>query len=367
MKKNKLTTLLVAGILSLSVLTGCSTSNATLDFSKEDTVIEFKNDIYRFTLGAEQVYTPEEFSANLGAFLDTLSDEEKEEYIEYYIRGMYNTKSSLDEKLGLLGYELEDIMSEYNLDSLTSITMKDVSDEHATCKGFVTEVEKEGFLLTKDVSTGLIAIDINLDNIIKEYGSYLSTSLKDYYSFNNYELKNNFFTDNDEININEIASRINTIEKGIETDKSENYKHIDKWMSSYEYYYSILLGIQHEYFVSSGYVKDSVISTYEELANTYKGTELGDNLSKAVEIINKANGEFTSDVISQLEDIIVSKYTSNDNEISNAVNSLIDSNMTSDEVSDLLGIDLDNITTDENSNGTASSEEATNSNENTSN
>ena len=334
MKKNKILMIMATALLSVSALVGCGTTSK-VDFSKEETMTEFKNDLFRFTIGTEQTYKSEDFTANLDAFLTKVDDSEKEKYIGYYLQGLYQTKSALESKLNTIGYDLEDVIKQYEITDITTANFKKVPDKYATCKGFVTEVEEKGFSLGKDVSTGLISINLDLEPFIEKYGKYMGKSMKDYYSFNAYELKNNFFKENT-LDLKEVASRISTIEKGIATDKEEKYAHISDWMSSYEYYYTILFGVGHEYNVSSGYVKDEVINEYKALAETYKGTELGNNINSVLKVLEENKNEYNETVEKAISNIITAKYEANDNEIGNAVDSHMQNAYTDEEIQELL-------------------------------
>lgn len=340
MKKKKIMSLLALTLLSASIFVGCG-SNNLLDFSSEETVTEFKNEMYRFSLGAQEKYTTDDFSANLEKFIEKADDSEKEAYITYYVQGLYKSASDLEEKLGVLGYDLEDIIVENKITELTYKNFTKASDEYATAKGFVKEVENEGFFLSRNVSTNLLTINVELENILNKYGKYMTKSLKSYYELNNYENKTAFFNDNS-INIDEVANRIIKIEDGLKVDKESEYKHIDKWMTSYNYYYEILFGIGHEYYLSSGYYKEDVVAKYKELAEKYKDRELGKNLSSIVEVLEADNNKNSTAVSSKAEEIINSKLTANDNEIQKALES-INSNMDIDDLAEKLGVSVEDL------------------------
>lgn len=340
MKNKKIMSLLAMTLLSTSILMGCG-KTGNIDFSSSETLTEFKNEVYRYSLGAQEKYTADDFTTNLTKFIEKLDDSEKEEYITYYVQGLYTNANGLSDKLNLLGYEMEDVITENNLEDYTYKTFSKLSDNYATIKGFVKEVEAKGFFLSRNVETDLLTITVELDDILEKYGQYMSESLKAYYQLNNYENKTTFIKD-DTIDIEEVVNRIVKIEDGIEVDKNSDYKHIDKWISSYDYYYNILFGSNHDYFLSSGYYKEDVVNKYKELAEKYKDREIGKNLASMVEVLEANNNKNTTDVSGKAEEFINAKLTANDSEIQNAIDEL-NSEVDIEDIADKLGISVEDL------------------------
>lgn len=340
MKKKKILSLILLTLLTTSVFVGCS-KPGTLNFKSEEVLSEFKNEVYRYSLGVPEKYTTNDFTDNLSNFLKTLNDDEKEEYLNYYVQGLYASASDLTEKMNLLGYELEDLISKEKITDYTYENFKLLPDEYGTIKGYVQEVEAKGFSITRSTSTDLLTITVNLDNIIENYGIYMGESLKKYYQLNNYENKNSFIADNT-IDLEEVVNRILEIEEGINVDKNSGYKHIDKWMSSYEYYYGVLFGVGHEYFISSGYYKEDIVKKYEELAEKHKDKEIGKNLSSMVELLKANNNKNTTEVYNKSKEFINNKLSANDSEIQNAMDNL-NGNMDVEDVAKKLGVSVDEL------------------------
>lgn len=362
MKSKKLMSLLAITLLSTSILMGCE-KTGNIDFSSDDTLTEFKNEVYRYSLGAQEKYTTDDFTNNLSKFIEKLNDNEKEEYITYYVQGLYINANDLNDKLNLLGYEIEDIITKKKLEDYTYKSFSKISDEYATVKGFIKEVEEKGFFISRNVSTDLLTVTVELDDIIEKYGQYMSESLKTYYQLNNYENKTSFFED-DTIDIEEVVNRIIKIEDGIEIDKKSDYKHIDKWMSSYDYYYKILFGSGHEYFLSSGYYKEDVVNKYKELAEKYKDREIGKNLASMVEVLEANNNKNTADVSGKAEEFINAKLTANDSEIQNAIDNL-NSEVDIEDIADKLGVTVEELMGTSDTTDTTDSSDTSDSNETT--
>ena len=354
--KKKIMSILVAVLVSTNIFVGCG-KVSKIDFSSSDTLSEFKNEVYRYSMGAQEKYTSDDIKENLSSFIEKLDNEEKEEYITYYVQGLYKSASDLEEKLGTLGYEMEDIIEKDKIEDLSYAGFSKLSDEYATIKGFVKEVETKGFFISRDVSTNLLSINVELDKILDTYGKYMSESLKKYYELNNYENKQSFIKD-ETIDMDEVAERIVKIEDGIDIDKSSDYKHIDKWMSSYDYYYKILFGNSHEYFLSSGYYKEDVVNKYKELAEKYKDREIGQNIEKMIEVLDSNNNKNTADVSGKAEEFINAKLSANDSEIQNAINNL-NTDVDIEDIADKLGVSVDELMNDQSNTSQTSEAENT--------
>lgn len=219
------------------------------------------------------------------------NQKDKDDMIMSYISNHYTLISDLKDKLTTIGYELEDVVELYGVDVHNPSTYKKIPDTHATVKGFLTELDKKGFTLNSDSDVSAFYVSVDLSKVLNKYGSHMSKSLKAYVEFCDYEIINNDTFDEDklEYDLTEVCERILKLENGLSIDKEQNYDYADKWTSLLEDYYYILFGIDHDYFISTGYIKDSIIEKYKSLAENNKGTNLEKNINEILDIL-KDNG-----------------------------------------------------------------------------
>ncbi|EGT3945690.1 hypothetical protein ERM78_20000, partial [Clostridioides difficile] len=187
-----------------------------------------------------------------------------------------------------------------------------IPKEHATIKGFLQEVKSKGFSLEAGNKNSNYTITVNLEKVNEKYGKYISESLKRYLEFNNYEINSNIQVIDDNkktVNLDEVIKRIKKIEAGMDIDKKQSYEFADKWTSSLEYYYNILFGISHNYFIETEYFNSNILKQYKDIIESNKNTDMSKKLSKVVNVLEKNNRKFDSNTKVQIENIINEIYT----------------------------------------------------------
>ncbi|MCC0672197.1 hypothetical protein IC214_20255 [Clostridioides sp. ES-S-0190-01] len=187
-----------------------------------------------------------------------------------------------------------------------------IPKEYATVKGFLQEVKSKGFSLEAENENSNYTITVNLEKVNEKYGKYISESLKRYLEFNSYEINSKIQVIDDNkktVNMDEVVKRIKKIEAGMNIDKKQSYEFADKWTSSLEYYYNILFGVSHNYFIETEYVNSNILKQYKDIIESNKNTDMSKKLSKVVNVLEKNNRKFDSNTKTQIENIINEIYT----------------------------------------------------------
>ncbi|MGO0862137.1 hypothetical protein ACTPEN_21155, partial [Clostridioides difficile] len=186
--------------------------------------------------------------------IDQFNIKERDEMINIYISNMFNFMDNLNNKLYCLGFELEDVVEKYKINVNDEASFNSIPKEYATVKGFLQEVKSKGFSLEAENENSNYTITVNLEKVNEKYGKYISESLKRYLEFNSYEINSKIQVIDDNkktVNMDEVVKRIKKIEAGMNIDKKQSYEFADKWTSSLEYYYNILFGVSHNYFIET--------------------------------------------------------------------------------------------------------------------
>lgn len=313
MNKKILIGLMLTGICS-SLLVGCTgTTDPLTDVEKGS----IKTSILEFSVeGKDNLNELDELIKDNIAYFN---QEEKDEIIDAYVLNMFSFVDDLNTKLYTLGYELEDVVEEYEIDVLDSSTYKKIPDTHATIKGFLEEVNAEGFILESEQENADYNISVNIEEVLEKYGKHMSPSLKSYLEFNAYELTSKDFENKEKetIDIDEVADRILKIEKGLELDKKQDYIFADKWTASLEYYYTVFFGLSHDYFISTEYIKNDIVTKYEEVAEKNKGTQLAKDINAVLDILSKNGNRFDAVTKEEVTKVVEGIFTE---EIQNAIN-----------------------------------------------
>lgn len=311
---NKKLLLGIALITSVTGLVGCN--QGVKDLSEEQKT-EIRNEILLFSPeeNGEFADLDKLVSENIQYF----TQEQKDEIIETYIDNLYLFASDLSDKLYFVGYELEDVVEQYKIDIVDHKTYKKIPDSHAMVRGLLEELKEEGFTLESEGNNSGYYVVVDLDKVLSKFGNHMSKSLKSYLEFNVFELTNDNIIDYDKslVNLEEVANRIITLEKGLEIDKAQNYQFVDKWTSSLEEYYNILFGMSHDYFVSSDYLKADIFKEYKALAEKHKDTQLAEMLNKVINILEDNGKNFDEVTKEKIRQVVKSIYTE---DITNAIN-----------------------------------------------
>lgn len=325
MKKGKIFTMCVALGVMISMLFGCNATNkggkqetSLSDSEKEQIMSQLES--YDASSGNNSLSDMENIIyKNIPAF----DDSDKDKMVNLYIVQMTKSSSDLNKKLSLLGYELEDVVKSTDKLNLTDTkTYKNISDNNATIRGFLQETNAKGFTIVKDDNTQFYTIKVNEQKVLDKFGKYVSDDLKTYLQFLDMENTDKNFVDTKAktIDIDEVSKRILAIEDGLKKDMDNNYEQVENWLNASDYYYSILLGINHKYFVSNDYLKDDILEKYKDIISNNKDTQLADILQQVVDIYDGNGKKFDADTQNKIQNVInTTIYT---DEIKDKINEL---------------------------------------------
>ena len=174
MNKKILISLILAGTCA-SLVTGCTGTTGTLT---DEQKAEIKTSILEFS--AEGKDDLSELDKLINDNIVHFNQEEKDEIIDTYVLNMFAFVDDLNTKLYTLGYELEDVVEEYGIDVLNPSTYKKIPDIHATVRGFLEEINEEGFALESESENADYYISVNIQEVLDKYGKHMSDSLKNY-------------------------------------------------------------------------------------------------------------------------------------------------------------------------------------------
>jgi len=280
MKKNRA---LMLGMLmgTVGLMFGCSNhSNSSNLTEKEKTEILNSIILYEKDEGGQLSDLDKLITQNIKSF----TQEEKDIAIESYTKNVFTFVSDLNTKLYTIGYELENVVKKYGVDIQNPSTFSKIPKEHAMVKGFLEELNYEGFTLEWNKDFQSYNIQLDYQEILDKYSTYMSKSLKAYIEYNRDEVKENniFDVENESVNLKEVANKILKAEEGLALDKEQGYPYVDNWMSLLEYYYELFFGINHDYFVSSDYIKSDILETYKTIAKENEGTQLAEKINEVL-------------------------------------------------------------------------------------
>lgn len=252
---------------------------------------------------------------------------ERDLMIKKYILSLYDLMNNLNSVLSVIGYDLEQVVNDYDIKVNDKTSIETIPNEYGTVKGFLLEVKDKGFFINSLNKNKDFYLDLDLGNVLTKYKEYISPSMDSYISFNNYEMNNTslLLDSSNNYNLDEIINRIKMLTDGLELDKQNNYIMVDKYLSSLTYYYQLLLGLSHNQFVdvSTNEFNSSILEKYTTLQEKNKDTVIGDILEKTILSINTNNMIYDNDLKSMINDYVNSLiYT---DEIKNVINTDINS------------------------------------------
>ena len=252
---------------------------------------------------------------------------ERDLMIKKYILSLYDLMNNLNSVLSVIGYDLEQVVNDYDIKVNDKTSIESIPNENGTVKGFLLEVKDKGFFINSLNKNKDFYLDLDLGNVLTKYKEYISPSMDSYISFNNYEMNNTslLLDSSNNYNLDEIINRIKMLTDGLELDKQNNYIMVDKYLSSLTYYYQLLLGLSHNQFVdvSTNKFNSSILEKYTTLQEENKDTVIGDILEKTILSINTNDMIYNNDLKSMINDYVNSLiYT---DEIKNVINTDINS------------------------------------------
>lgn len=252
---------------------------------------------------------------------------ERDLMIKKYILSLYDLMNNLNSVLSVIGYDLEQVVNDYDIKVNDKTSIETIPNEYGTVKGFLLEVKDKGFFINSLNKNKDFYLDLDLGNVLTKYKEYISPSMDSYISFNNYEMNNTslLLDSSNNYNLDEIINRIKMLTNGLELDKQNNYIMVDKYLSSLTYYYQLLLGLSPNQFVdvSTNEFNSSILEKYTTLQEENKDTVIGDILEKTILSINTNNMIYDNDLKSMINDYVNSLiYT---DEIKNVINTDINS------------------------------------------
>ena len=250
---------------------------------------------------------------------------ERDLIIKKYMLSLYDSMNNLNSILSVIGYDLEYVVKTYHISVNDKTSIESIPNTYGTVKGFLLEVKDKGFFINSINKNKDFYIDLDLAHLSEKYEDYISQSMLSYIEFNNYEMNNTLsLSKSNTYDLDEISNRINTLSQGLEFDKQNNYILVDKYTSSLNYYYQLLLGLSHTQFVNSKNVfNDDIINKYKEIQAANPDTMLADVLEKIILAI-ETNEKVYDDNIK----VMVNEYVNSliyTKEITNAINSDINS------------------------------------------
>lgn len=265
---------------------------------------EILKQIYDYDSKSEDVsYT--EFVNLIDTNIASFDQRERDLIVKKYMNTFYDSMNDLNSILSVIGYDLEEVVKEYQINVNDKKSIATLPDNYGTVRGFLLEVKDKGFFVNSNGENKGFYIDLDLGNMLDKYRDYISPSLIAYMEFNNYEM-NNILVD---YNIEEIAKRIQMLEEGMTKDKIYNYVMSDMYVSSITYYYNLLLGLSHDTFVQKGTFKQSVLDEYEKLQGS---ATLKDIVTKTSLAIKTNNMVYDNKVKGLVSDYVNSKIYTNE-------------------------------------------------------
>ena len=300
MIRKKILLLVLTVITTSSIFISCGVSNNLTDEQK----IEVLNEIKMYEVNGDN--TLDKLEKLILKNIDSYKEDDKDIMIDVYISQLYQTVDSLNTKIGVLGYELEEVVKKYEVKVSDENTYRKIPKEYGTIKGFLDEVLSKGFILELDENTKTYTIQMNTKNILEKFGPKASPSLKAYLELNVYEEGNGVVGDTEKqtVDLKEVVKRINMIEKGIELDKKQDYDHINKWVSSMRYYYGILFGLSHDFFESTELIKEDILKEYESIIKENENSQVSKILEEGVKLIKDNNKKITPEIKTKMAQML---------------------------------------------------------------
>lgn len=277
MKKNKITSIIAIGLISLSLFGCANNSTVTSPSDKERT--EMINtgqtvSLEHSLLSDKSKQTQEELTKNIGYLLTSMENSGKK-----ITKLLVACKADLEK----ISHDITDYTSDKFINSCPTNTtkgiFKDAKENH-----LIIHRDAQGFYVTPDYSY-----------ILNTYGSSLSEEFKDIVSFQNEATNDTIFDAKTQtLNFETIAKRVKTCEENLAKYKSNGDTYL-KWLDFEYFYYSTILNPSDDIFFDgkTQTYKDSVLKQYEDVIAADPDSQLSKDIKGYLDIVKK-NGNKTS-------------------------------------------------------------------------
>lgn len=328
--KNKFMKFKIAtiGVLMTATLVGCSTmGNKKLNSQDQE----------KFVKQVTTMVSERKHAVDVENVLDTkikqLDVVNATTVVNAYTYSIYQENTNMTSKISALTPDLQDLVKNKKLDLSKDITGA-YSFEDGMVKGLFQELEKDHLKLQQDGSTFFANVDI--DYVIKKYGTMIDSNLKDFMEFRSMEGETLVFnSEATTFNLDEIAKRLVTIEGKSSAIKNSKFK--DQWISAQQYYYNILFGVNHQYFyektadkdkkdtatqtvTNQTKLQDKVVSQYKDIIKKNPNTQLTKDLQGYVDILSKTGNKVEATATTYTNQLMTKKFSTEttDSKTSNA-------------------------------------------------
>ncbi|MFJ8531150.1 hypothetical protein [Bacillus sp. NPDC094106] len=286
--------------LLASILVGCST-NTTNKLDDKDQA-SFVNDVNKMVADRKSGY---EVEAKFKNKIMQLDKEHATDVINAYMFSLQQDSSELKVKMNTLQKDLQDAMKDKKVDLTKEESIEEL--DGGLAKGLLEEAKKLHLKVKEDKGSETFYLAINYDYVLKNYEKYMNTSLKEFLQFSQRQSEHEIFDSKKEkFDLKEIVNQIKEIESKESKWKDGNYK--EHWASNGRYLYSILLGLDHTFFVEDGKMKQEIKKELESLAEENKKTEVGKLLKEYISLIDKQNGQYNDQVKTEARNLAMKPF-----------------------------------------------------------
>lgn len=286
-KKNMIKVSVLVGVMTLtSVLVGCQ-SGKTISVDEQKKIVEQLN-----TMVAERKDS-KELEAILDKNIKKMDKSTASDAINSFIYALYNENTDMISKMNYLEAELAEYVEANNIDILKKIDTKKMDD--GLIKGLIQEVYANHLTFKNDGSRYFVVVDMQY--VKNKYAKYMTDDLTAYTDFRIMEDSAIIFNGTTgTFDMAELTKRLIKIET--ESPKWQETVFKEQWNNSKEYYYAILFGINHSYFMDEKEptkVKDDIILKYDEIIKNNGETEFGKELKEYVDIVKKSGNKISAE------------------------------------------------------------------------
>lgn len=322
--KNKLTILKVTTIsaimtASLAGLAGCS-STGSQKLSADDQ----KKFVTEVTTMVSQRKSAKDVESTLDTKVKQLDTDNATSAVNAYIYSLYQTDSDMTNKISAVSPDLQQMVKDKKLDMTKKVDATKLED--GMVKGLFQELNKNHLILQQD-GTNFYA-NVDMDYVIGKYGSEIDSDLKDFMSFRATEDKKVIFnSQTTTFDLDEVANRLVTIEKkDADIQKSKNK---NQWISEQTYYYNILFGVNHSYFLEktddpkaqtagqtpaqattgeTPKIQADIVSKYKDIIKNNPDTQLAKDLQGLVDVLDKSGNKLDATVSAYTQQLMTKKF-----------------------------------------------------------